>query len=422
MVDSVCPSMTHAEVLLAGTPPFRRGKSGGLHAGVPYPGKSKGGRLSGNHRKIHFLSGNSPMSESVEATAHFPACYVEFPEGYEFRRAAFYLAAEEYIAKTRPEGNYLFTWRLRPTVVMGRNQVAHQEIDLDFCRNHGIDVIRRKSGGGAIFADERNIMVSLVTGAGPVESLFEEYSKKVSDCLCGLGAPTRVSGRNDIILAGRDGMEGGKVCGNAFYHLSNRNIVHGTMLFDTNPELMTGALHPDVSKLKSAGVKSVRSRVALLKDYLNFGVERLQEALRERLTNITLELSEADVRAIEEIEAGYYKPEYLLGSSARAEILRGGRIKGCGKLEFHISLRGTLIRQVEIRGDYFEVSDAATAFAEAFTDVTFTPEALEQAVMKSHPERSIRGLDAHGLLHLLAQPLHESEAPCGTSGNDVPCS
>ena len=239
------------------------------------------------------------MSEVIETPAHFPACYVAFPEGYEFRRAAFYLAAEEYVARTLPEGNYLFTWRLRPTVVMGRNQVAHQEIDLDFCRQHGIDIIRRKSGGGAIFADERNIMVSLITGAGPVESLFAEYSRCVSDCLCALGAPTSVSGRNDIVLEGRDGLAGGKVCGNAFYHLSDRNIVHGTMLFDTNPELMDGALHPDVSKLKSAGVKSVRSRVALLKDYLPFGVERLQEALRERLTHITVELSEADVRAIE---------------------------------------------------------------------------------------------------------------------------
>ena len=124
------------------------------------------------------------MSEVIETPAHFPACYVAFPEGYEFRRAAFYLAAEEYVARTLPEGNYLFTWRLRPTVVMGRNQVAHQEIDLDFCRQHGIDIIRRKSGGGAIFADERNIMVSLITGAGPVESLFAEYSRCVSDCLC----------------------------------------------------------------------------------------------------------------------------------------------------------------------------------------------------------------------------------------------
>ena len=168
---------------------------------------------------------------------------------------------------------------------------------------------------------------------------------------------------------------------------------------------MAGALHPDVSKLKSAGVKSVRSRVALLKDYLPFGVERLQEALRERLTHITVELSEADVRAIEEIEAGYYAPEYLLGSSARAEVVRGGRIRGCGLLEMHFSLRGTLVRDVVLRGDYFEVADAAAAFRETFTDIPFTPEGLQQAVAQHHPERSIRGLDEQGLLKLLEQAL-----------------
>ena len=340
-------------------------------------------------------------SMEIADVQHFPACYVELPAGCEFRRAAFYLAAEEYVAKTLPANNYLFTWRLRPTVVMGRNQVAHQEVDMDFCWQHGIDVIRRKSGGGAIFADERNIMVSLITGAGPVEDLFAEYAHRVSECLCALGAPTSVAGRNDIVLEGRGELSGGKVCGNAFYHQSDCNIVHGTMLYDTNPELMMGALHPDVSKLKSAGVKSVRSRVALLKDYLSISVEQLQDELRQRLTHLTLELSAEDVRAIEAIEAGYYDPAYLLGSSARAEVVREGRIQGCGKIELHFLLRGSLVRSVELRGDYFELADAAAAFQTAFADVAFTPDALAEAVAQRHPEQSIRGLSAEGLLQIL---------------------
>ena len=110
---------------------------------------------------------------------HFPACFVELPSYTEHRRAPFYLAAEEYIAQTLPVDNYLFSWQLGPTVVMGRNQVAHQEVDLDFCRREGIDVVRRKSGGGAIFADSRNIMWSLITGEGAVEPLFVEYAEKV---------------------------------------------------------------------------------------------------------------------------------------------------------------------------------------------------------------------------------------------------
>ncbi len=341
------------------------------------------------------------MSSANTSETHFPACFIEMPEGVSnFRRAAFYLAAEEYVASRFPQGNFLFTWRLRPTVVMGRNQVAHQEVDLDFCASHGIDVIRRKSGGGAIFADERNIMVSLITGAGPVEPLFAEYAQVVSECLNALGAETTVSGRNDILLEGKEGLAGGKVCGNAFYHQTDRNIVHGTMLYDTNPELMEGALHPDVSKLKSAGVKSVRSRVALLKDYLDIDVAQLQEELRKRLTHITLTLEDEDLRAIGELEQEYYTPEFLFGSSARANIIRGGRVEGCGTLEIHLALRGSVIRTITLCGDYFETADAHVAFAEAFEGKTFTPETIAAVIEAEHPERSIRGLSAENLINL----------------------
>lgn len=341
------------------------------------------------------------MPSTVLSETHFPACFIEMPEGISnFRRAAFYLAAEEYVASRFPVGNYLFTWRLRPTVVMGRNQVAHQEVDLDFCAANGIDVIRRKSGGGAIFADERNIMVSLITGAGPVEPLFEEYAKCVSRCLNDLGAKTTVSGRNDILLEGKDRMAGGKVCGNAFYHQTDRNIVHGTMLFDTNPELMEGALHPDVSKLKSAGVKSVRSRVALLKDYLQIDVAQLQEELRKRLTHITLTFEDEDIRAIEELEQEYYTPEFLFGSSARANFIRGGRVEGCGTLEIHLSLRGSIIRSIALRGDYFEIQDAGAVFTQAFEGKNFTPETIAAVIETLHPEQSIRGLNAQQLINL----------------------
>ncbi|MGM9696213.1 MAG: biotin/lipoate A/B protein ligase family protein, partial [Alloprevotella sp.] len=98
--------------------------------------------------------------------------YVEMPSSVEGKRAPFYLAAEEYIAHNLPADDYLFTWQIGPTVVMGRHQVAHLEVDLDFCRAEGIDVIRRKSGGGCIFADYNNIMVSRVTGSGPIEPIF----------------------------------------------------------------------------------------------------------------------------------------------------------------------------------------------------------------------------------------------------------
>lgn len=327
---------------------------------------------------------------------HFPACFVELPLETEGRRAAFYLAAEEYIAEHLPEGSYFFTWQLGPTVVMGRNQVAHQEVDLDFCRREGIDIIRRRSGGGAIFADEHNIMTSLITEDGPVETLFLEYAEAVANALRQLGAPAQVSGRNDIVLEG-----GGKVCGNAFYHKVGHCIAHGTMLYDTNPRLMQGALHPDVSKLQSKGVKSVRSRVSLLKDYLPFGVSELRQRLRPLLTDRTVVLTHDDVRQIEQIEQAYYEPEYLLGSSAHADVVRSRRIEGCGTIELHFRLSGSLIIDVLLRGDFFDLGYAAEAFHTAFSNCPFTPESMCQSIAEHHPEQTIRGLSEEALRDLI---------------------
>lgn len=327
---------------------------------------------------------------------HFPACFVELPSHTEHRRAPFYLAAEEYIAQTLPVGNYLFSWQLGPTVVMGRNQVAHQEVDLDFCRREGIDVVRRKSGGGAIFADSRNIMWSLITGEGAVEPLFVEYAEEMARALNELGADVELSGRNDIVLR-----DGGKICGNAFYHLPNRNIVHGTMLYDTNPRLMQGALHPDVSKLQAKGVKSVRSRVALLKDHLTFGVDELRVRLRHLLCDRSIELDDRAVKEIEQIEQDYYDPTYLYGQSALSDVCREARIEGCGTLALHFALRGTLIERVTLAGDFFELGLAQETFNQTFAGKTFTPECLQQALLEHHPERTIRNLTTEALAKLL---------------------
>ena len=330
------------------------------------------------------------------AQSHFPACFVELPPEADGRRAAFYLAAEEYIADTLPADSYFLTWQLGPTVVMGRNQVAHQEVDLDFCRREGIDVIRRRSGGGAIFADERNIMTSLITEDAPVEVLFEEYAEAVARALRQLGAPAVVAGRNDIVLE-----SGAKVCGNAFYKKTNRCIAHGTMLYDTNPRLMEGALHPDVNKLEQKGVKSVRSRIGLLKDYLPFGVDELRRRLRLLLCDCTVRLCDEDVLQIERLEKRYYAPEYFYGSSAKGDVVCTRRIPGCGQVEVSFSLQGSLITDVHLRGDFFDLGQAAETFRTAFAGRPFTPDSLRQAIAEHHPEQTIRGLSEEALRSLL---------------------
>lgn len=332
---------------------------------------------------------------------HFPSCFVLLPE--QPRRAAFYLAAEEWIAHHLPADNYLFTWQVSPTVVMGRNQIAHQEVDIDFCRQHGIDLIRRKSGGGAIFADNGNIMISLITPGGKVEPLFTEYAATVAGGLRSLGAHVEVHGRNDIILMGK-----GKVCGNAFYHLSSRNIVHGTLLYTTDYALMMGALKPLPDKLHPKGVQSVRARVGVLSEaVLNLpgegGVLALKEELRRILTNRTLVLPPEAIQEIETLEQAYYDEGYLYGSSAKDEEVRGCRVDGCGRVELHFELKGSLIKSVRLAGDFFELSPAEPAFQNALVGLKFTPECLAEAIRKYHPETTIRNLSEKALLQELTK-------------------
>ena len=323
------------------------------------------------------------------------------PATTECRRAAFYLAAEEYVAAQLPEDNYLFSWQLKETVVMGRNQVAHQEVNLDFCQKEGIDVVRRKSGGGAIFADRNNIMWSLITGGGAVEPLFEEYASHMARALNELGANVTVSGRNDIVLKG-----GGKVCGNAFFHLPNRNIVHGTMLYDSNLQLMERALRPNVGKLESKGVKSMRSRVALLKDFLPFGVDELRKRLRPLLCDRNIFLTETDVKAIEQIEKSYYEVSYIYGQPTKSDFSLVQHFEGCGTIHLAFKLRGTLIEEVTLSGDYFEIDNAQRAFERAFKGKPFTPAALIGAVTERHPEQSIRSLTEKALTEWLTREIN----------------
>ena len=265
----------------------------------------------------------------------FPATYVEFQGETTRRSAAFYLAAEEFLAREMPADDYVFMWRLNPTCVYGRNQNPNVELDLDFCRLNGVDVVRRKSGGGTIFADENNIMISLVTRNGSVEDIFGQFSQTISAGLRSLGVPASVSGRNDIILDG-----GKKICGGAFYHLKERSIVHSTMLYDTNPLLMQGCLTPQRAKMQSKGVKSVESRIGLLKDYLSCGVEKLQEQLRYILTDRHIVLTPETIGRIEEIEKPYHVAEYLFPSTSllhrKALLTLSGRIEGCGSMELLI--------------------------------------------------------------------------------------
>ena len=221
------------------------------------------------------------------------------------RSLAFYLAMEEFVAR-EIEGEAFFVWRVEPTVIYGRNQVLENEVNLEYCREHGVDIVRRKSGGGCVYSDLGNIMVSYVSRRGDVSEVFDRYMTALTEALRALGVPAEKSGRNDILVEGR------KVSGNAFHQLPDRSIVHGTLLYSTDLEALTEAIRPPVEKLQRHGVESVRQRVMNLSEYVALmtdpddalkSPEALEKYLVRYFTDGEIHLDENDLGVIARSEA-----------------------------------------------------------------------------------------------------------------------
>ena len=219
------------------------------------------------------------------------------------RSLAFYLAMEEFVA-SKIEGEAFFVWRVGPTVIFGKNQVLENEVNLNYCKAVGVDVVQRKSGGGCVYSDKGNIMISYISERGVVSEVFDRYLSGLTDCLRSLGLDAVKSGRNDILIDGR------KVSGNAFHQLPDRSVVHGTLLYSTDLEALTEAIKPPVEKLSRHGVESVRQRVVNLAEIVSQmsgphdalrAVEALENYIVGYFTKGEIQLSAEDVEEIEKM-------------------------------------------------------------------------------------------------------------------------
>ena len=232
--------------------------------------------------------------------------YIVLPDIGE-RNLVFYLAMEEFVAEKFQDESF-FVWQSGPTVIIGRNQDLEAEVNLGYCREYGVRVYRRKSGGGCVYSDKGNIMISYISRRGDVSSVFDRYLSELTSCLNALGLDAERSGRNDILVAGK------KVSGNAFHMLPDRSIVHGTLLFSTDLDALEAAVNPPLEKLSRHGVASVRQRVRNLADYVSEtgllhealeSVETLEEHIVRSFCDGEIVLTEGDVKEIEAIERGY---------------------------------------------------------------------------------------------------------------------
>ena len=217
----------------------------------------------------------------------------------EVRRLSFYLAMEEYVARHLDVPDAFFMWQVEPSVIFGRNQVLENEVNVAYCREHNIKIYRRKSGGGCVYADMDNVMLSYVSDGEQVGFTFHVFVQMILRVLREMGIEASGTSHNDIMIGDR------KVCGTAFYLLPGRSIVHSTLLYDTNMEHMLNAITPSTEKLQKRGIQSVRQRITLLKDHTSLSLEEVKTLIRETLCKGERMLTPAEVAEIEELEQDY---------------------------------------------------------------------------------------------------------------------
>lgn len=269
---------------------------------------------------------------------------------------AYNLAFEEYVLANFRQGNILILWQNDNAVIIGRNQNTAEEINQAFIDRHGIRVIRRNTGGGAVYHDMGNLNYSFIADADSIDKeAIRYFLEPVVGALRDLGLDAECSGRNDILVSGK------KVSGTAQQLSKGRLLHHGTLLFDSNPDMISGALNPDPTKFQSKSVKSVRSRVGNIREHLNgdMDIHRFWQHLKTRLlgsdfTEITL--TDADLSAISELKATKYDTwQWNYGKSPKFQLRTKKRFSG-GLLDIHLSVAGGCISDIQIFGDFLALS------------------------------------------------------------------
>lgn len=319
---------------------------------------------------------------------------------------AFNLALEEYaFSQMDRNDEYFMLWQNRPAVIIGRHQNAVEEVNLPFAREHGISVVRRLSGGGAVYHDLGNLNFTYIAGGNGTGLSMERFAGPLILACREFGIRAEITGRNDVTAGGY------KISGNAGYQEDGRIMHHGTILLSSDLEIMEQVLKVPEDKIASRGMKSVKSRVTTLSNLLGrevpvedfaqvlkkkvFGEERIRRHLWE----------EPEQREVEKIKAARYGAwEWNFGSFPVYQVQRRRRMEGCGTLHIGMKVLGGKIEEISIRGDFLgnrEISGLEEALEGCFLEEKQLIVRLEKARLSEY----IFGIETEVLARILCGEL-----------------
>ncbi|MDD7362626.1 MAG: lipoate--protein ligase [Peptoniphilus sp.] len=314
---------------------------------------------------------------------------------------AFNLALEEYVFDYKPAGEYFILWQNDNTIVIGKNQNTWSEIDFDFVKEHDITVVRRLSGGGAVYHDLGNLNFTFISPVDDLESLdFKRFCEPIAEAIRDLGADARVEGRNDILIDGK------KISGNSQYIKDGKVMHHGTLLFNSDLTMIGEALITKDKYKSNAASASIFSRVTNIRDCLKEKktMEQFKDSLVKHFkVDGTKEdvLKAEDFEIIEQIRRDRYANwDWNYGYSPEFEYTNRKIFPGCGEITVGIDVSDGKIKEMNFHGDFFAIKDWRE-LERRLSGSPFTREAVCEKIRGLNVEEYFYGLKEEDFLALL---------------------
>ena len=313
----------------------------------------------------------------------------------------FNIATDEFIFKHIQEDCFML-WRNDNAIIVGKHQNTLAEINVDFVKEKGIKVVRRLSGGGAVYHDLGNLNFSFTRTGDNYEMIdFERYTKPILDVLKTLGVEAKFEGRNDLTI------EGKKFSGNAEHVFKNKVLHHGTLLFSSEMADVSGALKINPLKYKDRGVKSVPNRVTNISEHLKekISLDEFTDKIMDHITatfpDATMyEFTPGDLRKIQEIRDKKYSTwEWNFGYSPDYNFKQGARTKG-GTIEMNMNVSKGYISDVRITGDFFHIRDIEP-IERALEDTKHEEEEIRKKLRKFDLQEYFSNISENDLISIM---------------------